>query len=55
VEGEDRSKVHTIKVDFVLEGKTHEEAEAKMASLIGDYVRRIEAAGGGHMDLTSPS
>jgi molybdenum cofactor synthesis domain-containing protein len=55
MEGEDRSKVHTIKVDLVLEGKTHEDAEAKMDALIGDYVRRIEAAGGGRMDLTSPS
>ena len=51
VEGEDRSKPHTIKVDLVLEGKTHEEAEAKMDSLVGDYVRRIGAAGGGTMDL----
>jgi len=51
VEGEDRNKPHTIKVDLVLEGKTHEEAEAKMDALIEDYMRRIEAAGGGTMDL----
>lgn len=32
VEGEDRSKVHTIKVDFVLEAATHDEAEEKMSN-----------------------
>jgi len=51
MEGEDRSKVHTIKVDFVLEAPTHEEAEANMDALIADYRRRMEAAGGGKMVL----
>jgi molybdenum cofactor synthesis domain-containing protein len=51
VEGEDRSKVHTIKVDFVLEAPTQEEAEANMDALLADYRRRMEAAGGGKMVL----
>ena len=51
VEGEDRNKPHTIKVDLVLEGKTHEDAEAKMDALVDVYTRRIEAAGGGIMVL----
>jgi molybdenum cofactor synthesis domain-containing protein len=51
VEGEDRNKPHTIKVDLVLEGKTQEEADAKMDALVGEYLRRIEAAGGGTMVL----
>ena len=51
VEGEDRSKVHTIKVDFVLEAATHEEAEEKMSGFLEDYRRRIHEAGGGRMDL----
>ncbi len=49
VEGEDRNKVHTIKVDVVLEAPTLEEAEAKMDAFLEDYMRRIEAAGGGRM------
>ncbi len=49
VDGEDRDKVHTIKVDFVLEAPTLEEAEGKMDALIADYRRRIEAVGGGEV------
>jgi len=51
VEGEDRSKVHTIKVDFVLEAATHDEAEEKMSSFLEDYRQRIQEASGGRMDL----
>ncbi|HUV55113.1 MAG TPA: competence/damage-inducible protein A [Candidatus Krumholzibacteriaceae bacterium] len=50
VEGEDRDKVHTIKVDIVLEAPTQEEAEAKMSEFLADYMSRIEAAGGGRME-----
>jgi len=50
VEGEDRDKVHTIKVDLVLEAPTLEEAEADMKAFLEDYMCRIEAAGGGRMD-----
>jgi len=55
VEGEDRDKVHTIKVDFVLEAPTQEEAEAKMSEFLEDYRGRIEAAGGGRLDPVAPS
>jgi len=51
VEGEDRNKVHTIKVDFVLEAPTHDEAEENMRNFLADYRQRIDAAGGGRMDL----
>jgi molybdenum cofactor synthesis domain-containing protein len=51
VEGEDRSNIHTIKVDLVLEGKTHEEAKAKMDALVEDYMGRIEDLDGGTMEL----
>ena len=51
VEGEDRSKVHTIKVDFVLEATTHEEAEEKMRNFLEDYHRHIQEIGSGRMDL----
>jgi molybdenum cofactor synthesis domain-containing protein len=51
IEDADRSKVHTIKVDFVLEAATHEEAENKMKTFLADYKQRIEAASGGRMDL----
>jgi len=54
VEGEDRGKVHTIKVDFVLEAPTLEEAEEKMEALLGDYKSRINAVGGGEMQRISP-
>jgi nicotinamide-nucleotide amidase len=54
VEGEDRDKVHTIKVDFVLEAPTQEEAEAKMSEFLEDYRGRIEAAGGGRLDPIAP-
>jgi molybdenum cofactor synthesis domain-containing protein len=50
VEGEDRDKVHTIKVDFVLEAPSHEEAEAKMIGFLADYMSRIDKAGGGRME-----
>lgn len=50
VEGDDRDKVHTIKVDFVLEAPTLEAAEAKMSEFLEDYRSRMEAAGGGRMD-----
>jgi len=55
VEGADRSRVHTIKVDFVLEAATHDEAEKKMKNFLADYKQRIEAAGGGRMDLIADS
>jgi nicotinamide-nucleotide amidase len=55
VEGEDRDKVHTIKVDFVLEAPTHEEAEAKMNAFLEDYMSRIKAAGEGRMDPVDPN
>jgi len=55
VEGADRSKVHTIKVDFVLEAPTHEKAKEQMTSFLAEYKQRIEAAGGGRMDLIADS
>jgi len=55
VEGEDREKTHTIKVDFVLEAATHEEAVQKMEDFLADYHRRIEDIGGGRMDLIRDS
>ena len=42
VEGEDRTKVHTIKVDFVLEAHNHDEAVEKMEAFLADYKHRIE-------------
>ena len=54
VEGEDRDKVHTIKVDLVLEAPNHEEAEAKMNWFLADYMSRIEKAGGGRMEPIGP-
>jgi molybdenum cofactor synthesis domain-containing protein len=51
VEEEDREKTHTIKVDFVLEAATHEEAVEKMEKFLADYHKRIEDVGGGRMDL----
>ncbi|MCW4048447.1 MAG: competence/damage-inducible protein A [Candidatus Bathyarchaeota archaeon] len=53
VEGEDREKAHTIKVDFVLEALTPEKAKEKMTSFLKDYKRRIDEVGGGKMDLIS--
>jgi molybdenum cofactor synthesis domain-containing protein len=55
VEGEDREKIHTIKVDFVLEAATSEEASKKMAEFLADYRKRIDEAGGGDMDLINAS
>ena len=51
VEGDDRDKVHVIKVDFVLEAETLEKAEEQMEAFIADYMERIEKAGGGEMLL----
>ena len=51
VEDEDREKVHTIKVDFVLEAPTFEEAETAMEDFLAVYRRRIDEVGGGEMDL----
>ena len=55
VEGADRSRVHTIKVDFVLEAATHDEAEEQMKTFLADYKQRIESTGGGRMDLIADS
>lgn len=55
VEGEDREKIHTIKVDFVLEAATHDEAVKEMHDFLEDYFRRIENVGGGRMDLIRDS
>jgi molybdenum cofactor synthesis domain-containing protein len=51
VEGDDREKIHTIKVDFVLEALSPVEAEKKMDNFIADYWKRITDLGGGKMDL----
>ena len=51
VEDEDRDNVHTIKVDFVLEAPTFEEAERDMENFLAVYRRRIDEVGGGEMDL----
>jgi nicotinamide-nucleotide amidase len=51
VEDEDRDKVHTIKVDFVLEAPTFEEAEREMEKFLAVYRQRIDEVGGGEMDL----
>ncbi len=55
VEDEDREKVHTIKVDFVLEAPTVDEAERSMDKFIADYLSRINEIGGGEMDLINPN
>lgn len=55
VEDEDREKVHTIKVDFVLEAPTVDEAERSMEKFIADYLSRINEIGGGEMDLINPN
>ena len=54
-EGEDRNKVHVIKVDFVLEAANPEKATKKMEAFIADYRRRIHETGGGEMILLSAS
>ena len=54
MEGENRDKAHTIKVDFVLEAPTHEEAETKMNGFLADYMSRIKKAGGGRMEPIGP-
>ena len=51
MEGESRDKIHTIKVDFVLEAASLPEAEKKMIDFLADYKNRIEIVGGGRMDL----
>ena len=55
VEDEDRDKVHTIKVDFVLEARTFDEAEASMEAFIKVYRDRIKEIGSGEMDLINPN
>jgi nicotinamide-nucleotide amidase len=55
VEGDDREKIHTIKVDFVLEALSPKEAEKKMDNFISDYQKRINDLGGGEMDLIRAS
>jgi molybdenum cofactor synthesis domain-containing protein len=51
VEDDDRDKAHTIKVDFVLEASTYEEAERDLEEFLEVYRRRIEEVGGGEIDL----
>ena len=51
VEGSDRSKVHTIKVDVVVEGSTIEDASEKMDSFLEEYKERINEAGGGSLTI----
>jgi molybdenum cofactor synthesis domain-containing protein len=51
VEDDDRDKTHTIKVDFVLEASTYEEAERDLEEFLEVYRRRIEEVGGGEIDL----
>ena len=53
VEGEDRSRAHTIKVDFVLEAPTHDDAVKKMDDFLADYRNRINDVDGGVMTLIS--
>ncbi len=48
-EGENRDKVHTIKVDIVVETPTVEEATGKMDAFLAEYQRRIDASGGGEI------
>ena len=55
VEDGDRDKVHTIKVDFVLEAHTFDEAEASMEAFIKVYRDRIKEIGSGEMDLINPN
>ncbi len=55
VEDEDRGKVHTIKVDFVLEAPTVDEAEASMEAFIKVYRERIKEVGSGEMELINPN
>ncbi len=55
VEDEDRDKVHTIKVDFVLEAPTVDEAEASMEAFIKVYRERIKEIGSGEMELINPN
>ncbi len=55
VEDEDRDKVHTIKVDFVLEASTVDEAEASMEAFIKVYRERIKEIGSGEMELINPN
>ncbi len=55
VEGRDRSKPHTIKVDLVLEAETREIAERMMEDLVGEYMEKIEAVGVGEMVLINPN
>ena len=47
--GENREKVHTIKVDIVVEAPTVKEAAEKMDAFLSEYQRRINALGGGEI------
>ena len=51
VQGSDRSKVHTIKVDIVVEGTTVEEAKGKMDVFLTEYRERIIEAEGGTLTI----
>jgi nicotinamide-nucleotide amidase len=51
VNGEDRNKIHVIKVDLVLEAPTVKEAKNKMETFLDDYRKRIDAIGGGEISL----
>ncbi len=55
VEDSDRSKIHTIKVDFVLEAETSATAEKIMEDFLADYKRRIDEIGGGELLLIRSS
>jgi len=51
VQGSDRSKIHTIKVDIVVEDTTVEEATEKMEVFLEEYRKRIDEAGGGTLTI----
>lgn len=49
VEGEDREKIHTIKVHLVLEASNAAEAKKMMEAFLLDYQKRIDKVGGGEI------
>lgn len=49
VEGEDREKIHTIKVHLVLEASNAVEAQKLMEAFLVDYQNRIDKVGGGEI------
>jgi molybdenum cofactor synthesis domain-containing protein len=49
VEGEDREKIHTIKVHLVLEASNTVEAQKLMEAFLLDYQNRIDKVGGGEI------